>query len=40
MMHQIKAVFHRTQETLWQDAIGAGALMVMLIVALHVPGLI
>ncbi|MDU9003340.1 hypothetical protein [Sedimentitalea todarodis] len=39
MMSQIKIVLHRTQDTLLQDAIGAGALVVMLVVALHLPGL-
>ncbi|MEO9778168.1 MAG: hypothetical protein ABJO75_25480 [Sedimentitalea sp.] len=39
MMSQIKTVFRRTQDTLLQDAIGAGALVVMLMVALHLPGL-
>lgn len=38
MMSQIKTVFHRAQDTLLQDAIGAGALVVMLLVALHLPG--
>ncbi len=38
MIRQIKTVFRRTQQTLLQDAIGAGALVVMLMVALHLPG--
>ncbi len=38
MMSQIKTALRRTQDTLLQDAIGAGALVVMLVVALHLPG--
>ncbi len=40
MIAQLKATLHNTQSTLLQDAIGAGALAVMLIVALHLPSLI
>ena len=40
MMSQIKTSFHRTQATLIPDAIGVAALAVMLVVALHLPGLI
>ena len=39
MMSQIKTVIRNSQATLMQDAIGAGALVVMMIVALHIPGL-
>jgi len=39
MLNQIKAILHRSQDTLWQDAIGAVALMVLLLAGLHLPGL-
>ena len=38
MLTQIKAILHRSQDTIWQDAIGAVALMVMLVAGLHLPG--
>lgn len=38
MMTDIKTAFRRTQATLLQDVIGAGALVVMLIAGLHLPG--
>lgn len=37
MLSDIKAVVRRSQATLLQDAIGAAALGVMFIVALHLP---
>lgn len=37
MMTQIKEVLHRSRATLLQDAAGAAALMVMLVVALYLP---
>lgn len=37
MMSQIKITLGRTRETLLQDAIGAAALIVMLMVGLHLP---
>lgn len=40
MMTQIRTSFQRTQATLLQDAAGVGALVVMLVIALHLPGLI
>lgn len=40
MMSEIKTAFRHTQDSLLQDAIGAGALVVMLVVALHLPGLL
>jgi len=40
MMNEIKTSFHRAQATLLQDALGVAALAVMLVVALHLPGLI
>jgi hypothetical protein len=40
MMTQIKTTFRRSQSTLLQDALGAAALVIMLVVALHLPGLV
>ncbi|CUH88440.1 hypothetical protein PH5382_02376 [Phaeobacter sp. CECT 5382] len=40
MISQLKTTLHNTQSTLLQDAIGAASLMVMLVVALHLPGLL
>nr|WP_263618731.1 hypothetical protein [Seohaeicola saemankumensis] len=40
MLSQIKTTLTESQATLLQDAAGAAALMVMLIVGLHLPGLI
>lgn len=40
MLNQIRNVYHRSQDTLVQDVLGAAALVVMLLVALHMPGLI
>ena len=37
MMIQIKAILHRSQDTILQDAIGAVALMVILVAGLHLP---
>ena len=37
MYHQIKTAAARSQDTLLQDAIGAVSLIVMLVVALHLP---
>ena len=39
MFTQIKTVIRNSQSTLLQDAIGAASLVVMMIVALHIPGL-
>ena len=39
MLNQIRTVAARSQHTLLSDALGAAALVVMLIVALHLPGL-
>ena len=39
-LRQIKSIATRTQGTLLQDAAGATALMVMLVVGLHLPHLI
>ena len=39
MLTQIKAILDRSQDTIWQDAIGAVALRVMLVAGLHLPGL-
>lgn len=38
MFSQIKAVLQRNQDTIWQDAIGAVSLMVILIGGLYIPG--
>ncbi|EBA17737.1 hypothetical protein RSK20926_18402 [Roseobacter sp. SK209-2-6] len=40
MMTQLKTVLQNAQATLLQDAIGAASLMVMLVAALHLPGLL
>lgn len=40
MFHQIKTIAARSEATLLQDAIGAAALMVMLVVGLHLPSFI
>lgn len=39
MMHQIKTAAIRSSETILGDAIGAAALVVMLVGALYLPGL-
>ncbi|WP_280178363.1 hypothetical protein [Pukyongiella litopenaei] len=39
MMTQIRTALRRSQDTLLQDAAGAAALVVMLVVGLHLPGL-
>ena len=38
MMSQIKSAARRSSDTLLQDALGVAALIVMLLVALHLPG--
>ncbi|SMO42434.1 hypothetical protein SAMN06265380_101613 [Ruegeria faecimaris] len=38
MLTQIKTTLNRSQSTLLQDAAGAVALVVILMVALHLPG--
>lgn len=40
MMTQFKTVIRNSRATLMEDAIGAGALVVMMLIALHVPGTI
>ena len=35
MYDQIKTTIRRSQETLWMDALGAMALIVMLVAGLH-----
>ncbi len=40
MITQLKTSFYRAQSTLLQDAMGVVALMVILVVGLHLPGLI
>ncbi|RLK10550.1 hypothetical protein [Ruegeria conchae] len=37
MLSQIKTAFTRSQSTILQDAAGAVSLVVMLVVALHLP---
>ncbi len=37
MLTQIKTAFSRSQSTILQDAAGAISLVVMLVVALHLP---
>ncbi|WP_255353509.1 hypothetical protein [Ruegeria sp. ANG-R] len=37
MLTQIKTAFARSQSTILQDAAGAVSLIVMLVVALHLP---
>ncbi len=37
MLTQIKTAFSRSQSTLFQDAVGVASLVVMLVVALHMP---
>ncbi len=37
MLAQIKTAFSRSQATILQDAVGAVSLVVMLVVALHLP---
>ncbi len=39
MMTQVRTVIRNSRTTLIQDAVGAGALVVMMLVALHVPGI-
>ncbi len=39
MLNQIKTALTRSQNTLLQDAAGAASLVVMLVVALHLPNL-
>ncbi len=38
MLNQIKIALIRSRETLLQDMIGAASLVVILMVALHLPG--
>ncbi|MEC7258145.1 hypothetical protein [Arenibacterium halophilum] len=40
MPADLKSVLNRAKPTLVQDAAGAAALVVMLLVALHLPGLV
>ncbi|MEM9306783.1 MAG: hypothetical protein AAGA74_05760 [Pseudomonadota bacterium] len=40
MLSELKSAAHRSQQTLVQDAFGASALFVMLIVGLHLPTLV
>ncbi|WP_201151309.1 hypothetical protein [Rhodovulum sulfidophilum] len=40
MLTELTSVLTRCRATLWQDAAGAAALMVLLIAGLHLPGLV
>ena len=40
MFSDLKAIIARAEPTLLQDALGAVALMVMLVAGLHLPGLV
>lgn len=40
MLNDLKDVVNRSSATLLQDAAGAAALVVMLLVGLHLPGLV
>ncbi|WP_269651804.1 hypothetical protein [Thiosulfatihalobacter marinus] len=40
MMYQIKSVIRNSRATLIQDALGGVAVVVMMVVALHVPGFV
>ena len=40
MLNEIKSVIARSSETLLQDAVGAAALVVMLLASLIVPGMV
>ncbi|MEX0338610.1 MAG: hypothetical protein AB3N11_06180 [Arenibacterium sp.] len=40
MFSEIKSALYRSHQTLVQDAIGLVALVVMLLVALHLPGMV
>ncbi|MFS4583240.1 hypothetical protein [Phaeobacter sp. C3_T13_0] len=40
MITQIKTTVQNAQSTLLQDALGAAALVVMLVAGLHLPGLL
>lgn len=40
MFTEVKTAIFRSSDTLIADFIGAGALVVMLVVGLHLPGLI
>ncbi|TCS59062.1 hypothetical protein [Primorskyibacter sedentarius] len=40
MIKQVKSTLHASDATLVQDAVGAVALVIMLVGALHLPGLV
>lgn len=40
MIAQIKSAVRNSRSTLLQDAIGAASLVVMMLVALHIPGFV
>ncbi len=39
MLQEIRAALERSRETIWQDIVGAVALLVLLLGALYLPGL-
>lgn len=40
MIDTIKSALIRSQDTLWQDALGAVSLIVILVVGLHLPAMV
>ncbi|QFT60054.1 hypothetical protein FIU94_14580 [Sulfitobacter sp. THAF37] len=40
MLKTVKSIAARSQDTLLQDALGAAALVVMLVVGLHLPSFV
>lgn len=40
MLSDLKSTLSRCHATLWQDALGAASLMVLLFVGLHLPALV
>lgn len=40
MLKTLKSIATRSQDTLLQDAVGAAALVVMLVVGLHLPSFV
>lgn len=40
MLNEVKTVLSRSSATIWQDIAGGCALMVVLIGALHLPGMV
>ena len=40
MLKELSAVLVRSRTTLWEDAVGAAALMVILFAGLHLPSVV